>query len=330
MKNTILFLFLLCFFLSCKKEANEPLRVSLKYELISKDVLTTMPGSLIVSDSFLIWTDPFARDYFVHVHHAMTGDKIGVMGKVGEGPNEFISGGISRFCINNMLSANDANGNTEGYLSIDSLLLHRNSFVGKSEHERESDFERLDTDVYLDRTEDGDPDYFKSIIGGHASSFGVYPVLSVRQHVGGYKAYDAQEGYLAYTSFQTPYLALYQREGNGLNLLWEIKSSKDLYEVADGKIIFDRSIGGAKDVCFTKEYIVTLDRDRKYDQTDEATAGRDVRKCPHSVFLYDFDSKLVKIVDLGIPVIRIAADRRSNTLYAIGADPDYMLVKYEL
>lgn len=53
-------------------------------------------------------------------------------------------------------------------------------------------------------------------------------------------------------------------------------------------------------------------------------------KCPHTVFLYDYDGNLVKIVDLGIPVMRIAADCQDNVLYAIGADPDYILVKYEL
>ena len=34
--------------------------------------------------------------------------------------------------------------------------------------------------------------------------------------------------------------------------------------------------------------------------------------------LYDYGSRLVKVADLGMPVVRIASDRRSNTLYAIG------------
>lgn len=31
-----------------------------------------------------------------------------------------------------------------------------------------------------------------------------------------------------------------------------------------------------------------------------------------------------------MPAIRIVANRKSNTLYAIGVDPDYVLAKYEL
>ena len=48
------------------------------------------------------------------------------------------------------------------------------------------------------------------------------------------------------------------------------------------------------------------------------------------IFLYDYDGNLVKIVDLGIPVMRIASEEQSNTLYAIGVNPDFVLVKYEL
>lgn len=51
---------------------------------------------------------------------------------------------------------------------------------------------------------------------------------------------------------------------------------------------------------------------------------------PSYCFLYDYDGNLVKIVDLGIPVMRIASEEQSNTLYAIGVNPDFVLVKYEL
>ena len=46
--------------------------------------------------------------------------------------------------------------------------------------------------------------------------------------------------------------------------------------------------------------------------------------------LYGNGERMVKIVDLGIPVMRIASEEQSNTLYAIGVNPDFVLVKYEL
>lgn len=48
------------------------------------------------------------------------------------------------------------------------------------------------------------------------------------------------------------------------------------------------------------------------------------------LFLYDYDGNLKKIVDLGYPVLRIAADIKNNILYAIVVMEDFVLVKYEL
>ena len=49
-----------------------------------------------------------------------------------------------------------------------------------------------------------------------------------------------------------------------------------------------------------------------------------------NVPVYDYNGKLLKIVDLGMPVMRIAADGRSNALYAIGVNSDFVLAKYDL
>ena len=48
-------------------------------------------------------------------------------------------------------------------------------------------------------------------------------------------------------------------------------------------------------------------------------------KCPRTVFLYDYDGNLVKIVDLGIPVMRIASEEQSNTLYAMRGESGFCL-----
>lgn len=184
--------------------------------------------------------------------------------------------------------------------------------------------------VFISRTEDGEENYFRCNINGKESAFGVYPVKEVKQHVGGTMSYDSISGYLAYSSFNLPYLSLYKRKGNTFELQWEREPNKQQYDVVNDAIVFDRKIGGIMGSCLTKDYIVTLERDRETDFTDESKVGRDASKCPHTVFLYDYKSNLVKIIDLGIPVIRIAADRTSNTLYAIGVNPDYILVKYEL
>ncbi|CDE02681.1 hypothetical protein DXA58_10175 [Bacteroides uniformis] len=112
--------------------------------------------------------------------------------------------------------------------------------------------------------------------------------------------------------------------------MWEWRTDGDEYEIRNNEVIFDRRVKGVRGLCMSKDFIITLQRDRRKDDTDESTVGRDASKCPHTVFLYDYDGNLVKIVDLGIPVMRIASEEQSNTLYAIGVNPDFVLVKYEL
>ena len=103
-----------------------------------------------------------------------------------------------------------------------------------------------------------------------------------------------------------------------------------MYNITDDDIIFDRKVKGANDVCMSKDYIITLERDRERDPMDESTVRRDISKCPRTVFLYDYAGNLLKIVDVGMPIMRIAAGNNSNTLYIIGGNPDYVLAKCEL
>lgn len=328
--NLIFFgLLLLC---GCKNEKPEVLRETAVPQFLNSDIMTTMPGDLIVTDRHLVWEDPFARDYFVHVHDKDSGKEIGTMGKVGEGPEEFVTGGISPYCIDNRFFATDANGKTKGYLSIDSLLQQKETFVPLTEIEESHrpSFSELEKGVFVGKTKDGNASYFTAIINGTQSDFGIYPVREVKQHVGDYQAYDAHSGLLAYSSFQFPYLALYQKEGNTFKMLWENKPKNPNYEIIEDRLVFDRKEGGLFGLCMSKDYIIALQRDRENDPMDESTVGRNVAKCPRTVFLYDYDSHLVKIVDLQMPVMRIAADRKSNMLYVIGANPDYVLAKYEL
>lgn len=331
MKNTLLILAIFCLLPSCIGHSNLKYEKALP-ELLSEDLMTTMPGKLIVADQFLVWEDPFARDYFVHVHDKMSGNAVGSMGAVGEGPEEFITGGISFSCIDNRFFATDANGNTKGYLSLDSLIDQRKAFIPLTAHEKESrpSMGEWEEGVFVGMTEDGDASYCKANIQGQESTFGVYPISEIKQHLGGDKAYDAVDGLFLYSSYSIPYLALYKKIGNTFLLQWEVHPDIKTYEISADKIIFDRKIQGIRGVCMSKDFIITLQRDQSIDPMDESTVGRDASKCPHTVFLYDYEGHLIKIVDLNMPIMRIAADRTSNVLYAIGANPEFVLVKYEL
>ena len=331
-KNIIIIASIAVFiFSSCSSNRTDVQRLSLKSQVLNDEIFTMMPGDLLLADDYLVWSDPFARDCFLHVHSALTGEELGVMGKVGEGPKEFITPMTNRYCVDNKLFAIDANGKTVGYLSIDSLINGQEPFCELSDKEKEMKLEKVDKDLYIKYTENGSENYFRTIINGQESSWGVYPIPEIKEHIGIYESYDPIEGLFLISSFKFPYLALYKKENSTFVLQWERKVNKEKnYTIADDRVIFDRKIVGAYDVCMSKDYIITLERDREKEPVDESTVGRNISKCPHTLFLYDYNGNLLKIVDIGMPAIRIVANRKSNTLYAIGVDPDYVLAKYEL
>lgn len=329
MKCCKVLILLLLSLISCS-EKMEVERLEVKNELLSEDVFTRMPGNLLLSDDYLVWTDPFTTDYFVHVHQASDGKKVGVMGKKGQGPGEFVTPMVSQLSYNRNIRAVDANGKTKGYLSIDSLLSGKDPMVPFKEV-KESELFKIDDSTFVGYTEDEEPYYLKAEVNGSEMKlFGDYPVKKVKQHLGGTLVYNHERGVLAFASFDMPYLALYRKSANGFFKEWSTDADDSYYDIVNGRVRFDRKRAGIREVCMSRDYIIGLQRDYAVDDMDERTVGRDVSKCPRSVFLYDYEGNLRKIVDLGIPVMRIAADHRSNVLYAIGADPEYVLVKFEL
>ena len=316
-------------FIACSGK-HEVEKVEVKYELLSDDVFTRMPGNLLLAEDYLVWTDPFATDYFVHVHRVFDGKKVGMMGKQGQGPDEFITPMVSQLCYKRNVRAVDANGKTRGYLSIDSLLAGKKPLVRFAD-EKETELYKVDDETFVGYTEDEDSFYLKADVNGSGvKSFGDYPIEDVKHHIGGNLVYNYEREMLVYAAIEMPYMALYSKTGKGFIKEWETESNDRYYEIVNGSIRFDRKRKGIPEVCLSKDYIIALQRDYTVDDMDERKVGRDVSKCPRTVFLYDYDGNLRKIVDLGIPVMRIAADHRSNVLYAIGADPEYLLVKFEL
>lgn len=110
---------------------------------------------------------------------------------------------------------------------------------------------------------------------------------------------------------------------------WERTSSVD-YEKGKNGIVIHNDGRGPKEVVFTKDYIVTIERDRTMDTTDESKVGRNFNMNAQTLFLYDYHSNLQKIVHTGMPLIRIAATSRENVVYAMVVNPEFCLVKIEI
>lgn len=333
MKSKIL-LILSCSFLlySCRNKVETPY-AKIDCIMLNDSIYTTMPGNLVLTPKYLVWSDPFAKEYFLHVHDTLTGKELGVMGKIGQGPEEFITPVMSQLTMDNQLYVMDVNGNNKGFFSIDSMLCGKKYYREAAAFKKDYNLSQMDSDIYIGNTDDEDPYYFLAVIKGKTKKFGSYPVPGINRHIGGNLSYDPGTKDLVYTSFDYPYIAYYQYDADNETFILkgERRSEVDNYDIVDGSIVFDWSKAkGASEVCMSKDYIITLERDKTRDKTDEKSVGRDISMRPTTVFLYDYRLNLERIVDLGFPIGRICASKSNNTLYVIGADPDYVIVKCHL
>ena len=147
--------------------------------------------------------------------------------------------------------------------------------------------------------------------------------------VQGTLAYQPDKGLLLYAPFNINYMAAYRKKGDNFELLWE-KRGEQTYRQTGNKIKPDMTKMNMAQVVWTKDYIVTLQRDYKTDPVDESTIGRDETKLPKTIFVYDYEGNLLQIQDLKMPTLRIGATPGGNDVYAIVVNPEFCLAKVEL
>ena len=142
-------------------------------------------------------------------------------------------------------------------------------------------------------------------------------------------AYHPEKELLLYVPFYINCMAAYQKKGDNFEFLWE-KRGKQTYQQTGNSIKPDRTKMNAAQVVWTKDYIVTLQRDYKTDPVDESAIGRDETKLPKTIFVYDYEGNLLQIQDLKMPILRIGATPSGNDVYVIVVNPEFCLAKVEL
>jgi hypothetical protein len=336
MKFFSFYLSLIClFFFSCQSKTEDVKREKVTFQTITDSIFTRMPGRLIKVDDYLVWEDPFASDKFIHVIDIHQNKKIGIMGKKGQGPEEFNTPSISSSFIKNNIFVYDLNSPHQAYFSIDSLKENKNPYrkyennkLGKIMHTinfsengfiisqpaEEKRFKLISNDKSI---EFGDPFIDNKI----DNSFDIYQ---------GAMGINEKKHKFVFASLRLPYLEIYDIKDHEPSLVYTSELPKNTYNIEGTTLKPNTQKKGARDLTLLKDYIAIIQRDYEIDKTDESTVGMNFDKLPKTVFLYDYEGKLERIVDLGIPLIRIAGDTESNTLYAIGVDPEFVLIKSEL
>ncbi|WP_436414976.1 BF3164 family lipoprotein [Petrimonas sp.] len=336
MRIIILHIILLCFLLiSCRSEKKDVLRETVEYKVITDSIFTRMPGTMIKTDDYLVWQDPFAIDGFAHIIDIKKDKEIAAIGVIGQGPDEFNTPSICTSSSKNSIFVYDMNTSHQAYYFIDSLKENKNPYYKYTDNPQNSitGIINIAENKFIISQPSKDK-RFKIINNENITEFG-NPLISMQLD----NSYDVYQGAISYnykrqkfvfTSLRLPYIEIYDIKNNIPTLVYKSDLGKESYSI-EGKTLKPYSHRkGARDLTLLKDFIVVIQRDYDIDNIDESTVGMDFNKLPKTVFLYDYNGGLKKIVDVGIPIFRIAGNVKDNILYAIGVNPDFVIVKCEL
>lgn len=327
-----LFYVLFIMFVSCNSQHRKVERVKVLPEIIVHDLEAMMPGELELTKDYLLWTNPFTTDNFVHIVDRKTGVETGQAVSIGSGPEELVQPSLSVY-LDNAFFVYNANSKKQFSIQItEDGLLQKRVFLDYEEGTSITRMIPLEDNEYL--TFDPGKDEPFTVLGmNDLYSFGKFPHggdINNRYDVfQGTLKYNPLKGMLVYAPFSFPYISFYKRQNGVFKISKDVLFSSD-FQIIDGNLKCDVSKKNISDLALTQDYIVALQRDYFTDNTDESKVGRDFSQLPQTVFLYDYDLNLIRIINTGIPLLRLAADPHNNTVYAIGVNPDFNIVKFDI
>lgn len=284
-----------------------------------------------ISEPYLLWTDPFHSEQYVHILNIETGKEVCKTVQRGEGPDEFTTPDIQVMTDNRILVYDQYTGKS-AILSIDSCILGVDPIVKRDLYETK------DVTAFI-FTKEGNAISFSPSspkpfrIMEQKKSFGKLPfkgeISGSYDHFQGLIKFNPYNGYLFYSVMKIPYFALYKKEGDAFNLVTEELRTKDC-TIKDNNLIYTGSLRGPIGATLTSNYIVTIENDPKEEQVDYFKIGLDYSKLPRSICLYDYELQLRKVIKLDMPIIRLASSYKDDTVYILGVNPDFIIYKLEL
>ena len=303
------------------------------FKVITENIYTSIPGALMYGNGMLVWEDPRATDGFVHVVDATTGEELLQWGTLGQGPEEFTSANVSFGCppILQVMDLNNGKLAT-AKLSRDGTL---NTSWSKLDMDNAMQMIQVDESHLLFSSPDWETPFKIRDAKASVTACGKFPVS---EHIDNAFdmlqasiAYLPKQGLLLYSSMRFPYMAMYQYKNGAISLLWE-KGEMESLNINDSKLVVEKGTEkGPQAVTLTKNYIVAAKKDMKHEEAAPKQAGgRDMSQLPQSLFLYGMSGELQRIINLDIPIVRIAGNPETDKVYAIIANPEFQVVEIGL
>lgn len=311
-----------------KQETKVPTTYA-EFKVLNNEFMFGSGGyGLYVLNNFIVWSNLKASDNFLHIMNKENGERVYLAGKIGYKENEYISPFVVKTIWNNYLFVYDLMGHTKRYFTVNSLINEGDGFVELSKADsliRAKGYDmRLENDLYIAFNSKDDDTPYRLYFNGLEKNFGKYILKDEKQHFYPTTLYNPDKKLLIMGSGVVNYFCCYKWEGSDFKLMWENRHHY-VYGKHHGLIIFDNSRVGAYDIALTKDFIVTIQRNYENDRTSETAAMKDFRLLPQTLFVYNYDGKLLKIINYKVAISNIAGDIQTNKIYAIFANPDFML-----
>lgn len=323
-------------FCSCSEKNTEIQRISNQaYEVVSDSIYTRMPGTILYQNGLVYWEDPTSFENFVHVVDVKKKSEVVAFANMGEGPNDFSIANIS-LSPDGGLFINDSNKPLESLYKVDGVSVVSSS--RKYNHDsRATSLLHLDGNKILYLCPSDEKLFCVNKGGDSEQAFGERPIkdeISNAYNIfQGKMAYHVTKNMLVYSSFKLPYLSVYKLSGDGdWSQVKELKGKWN-YTISEGKLRFATdSPKGAMELALTDDYIVLLQRDAEVEGSlsSQEMKGRNVASLPHSLFVYDYDLNLKKIINMPFPMLRLCGDDQTNMVYAMSVNPEYELICFDL
>lgn len=336
MKNIYKMLVIPFCLISCIEVKDGVERISSQnYEVITDSIFTRMPGSIFYQDNKVYWEDAIAFDNFIHVVSVSEKKEILSFANKGQGPHDFSTPVIS-LSHSGGLYINDGDKPLE-------ILYQTNDNSHVSTQIQK--YENLSMTTRLLHLDDGMRLYLCpemkelfQIKGKHLSdvSFGERPIKDEINNAydvfQGNVLYNPRKKMLVYSNLIFPYISIYETSDKqewGKKQEW--KGDWD-YTINEGKLNFSSETEkGAMELALTDDYIVLLQRDNEVEEAiSRNQAGRDISTLPHSLFVYDYELRLQKIINMPFPMLRLCGDLESNEVYAMSINPEFELIRIDL
>lgn len=321
--------------MSCKQSKNSIIRIdSPRYSVITDSIYSRLPGSMFYQDGIIYWQDALSPENFIHAIEVSTGKELYSFGNMGDGPEDF-SFPLFSLSSTSGLYISDLEKNLAILYQIDKESDTLNVSIGTYENKTEA--KRI---IYL-----GDDEIlyffpnkekpFEIYRNGACASSGNLPldecVTNGNNVYQGSVVYNPKNKCLVYSTFGFPYMAVYHLENNNPVLKKELKTPVE-YTILEKELKLDnKDAEGTMELALTANYIVALQRDKVVEgEMPEAKYARDMSALPRSLFVYDYDLNLIKIINMPFPLLRLCGDVGSDDCYAIGANPEFEILKVDL